>query len=79
MNELLPNERISITVAGDTLILSGVVWATPSRPDQALSLANAYVQRSARSSSTAGAAASAAPPPARPRGRPPRHGCRHAA
>ena len=61
MNELLPNEKnIHITVAGDTLILSGVV-SDAVKADQALSLANAYVQRSARSSSTAGAAASAAP------------------
>ena len=61
MNELLPNERnIHITVAGDTLILSGVV-SDAVKADQALSLANAYVQRSARSSSTAGAGASAAP------------------
>ena len=61
MNELLPNEKnIHITVAGDTLILSGVV-SDAVKADQALSLANAYVQRSARSSSTAGAGASAAP------------------
>lgn len=45
MNELLPNERnIHITVAGDTLILSGVV-SDAVKADQALSLANAYVQR----------------------------------
>ena len=69
MAELLPSEKISVTVAGDTLILSGMV-SDVVKADQALSLANAYVQRSARSGSTASGAApaaaagSAAPAPA---------------
>ena len=66
MAELLPNEKIHITVAGDTLILSGMV-SDVVKADQALSLANAYVQRSARSgaaSSGAALAAGAAPAPA---------------
>ena len=61
MSELLPNEKnIHITVAGDTLILSGMV-SDAVKADQALSLANAYVQRSARSSSASSGAAPAAP------------------
>ncbi|WP_172403011.1 pilus assembly protein N-terminal domain-containing protein, partial [Janthinobacterium sp. GW456P] len=48
MAELLPNEKIHVTVAGDTLILSGMV-SDVVKADQALSLANAYVQRSTRS------------------------------
>ncbi|KAB8059500.1 type II and III secretion system protein family protein [Janthinobacterium violaceinigrum] len=57
--ELLPNEKIHVAVAGDTLILSGMV-SDVVKADQALSLANAYVQRSARSGS-AGSGSSAAP------------------
>ena len=67
MAELLPNEKINVTVAGDTLILSGMV-SDVVKADQALSLANAYVQRSSRSSSAASgatpAAGAAAPAPA---------------
>ena len=59
MAELLPNEKIHVTVAGDTLILSGMV-SDAVKAEQALSLANAYVQRSARSSSGAAPAAPAA-------------------
>ncbi|WP_215410001.1 type II and III secretion system protein family protein [Janthinobacterium sp. JC611] len=59
MAELLPNEKINVTVAGDTLILSGMV-SDVVKAEQALSLANAYVQRSARS----GGAASGATPAA---------------
>ena len=59
MAELLPNEKINVTVAGDTLILSGMV-SDVVKADQALSLANAYVQRSARSGSAASGAAPAA-------------------
>ncbi|APA67297.1 type II and III secretion system protein family protein [Janthinobacterium sp. 1_2014MBL_MicDiv] len=58
--ELLPNEKdIHVTVAGDTLILSGVV-SDVVKADQALSLANAYVQRGARSGGAASAPAPAA-------------------
>jgi pilus assembly protein CpaC len=57
--ELLPNEKIHVTVAGDTLILSGMV-SDVVKADQALSLANAYVQRGARSASAASGAAPAA-------------------
>ncbi|KAB8052958.1 type II and III secretion system protein family protein [Janthinobacterium sp. FT14W] len=61
MAELLPNEKIHVAVAGDTLILSGTV-SDVVKADQALSLANAYVQRSARSGSAgSGSSASAAP------------------
>ncbi len=43
--ELLPNEKeLRVTVAGDTLILSGMVSDTV-KADQAMSLANAYAQR----------------------------------
>jgi pilus assembly protein CpaC len=59
MAELLPNEKIHVTVAGDTLILSGMV-SDVVKADQALSLANAYVQRSTRSSSASSGAAPAA-------------------
>ncbi|EZP40194.1 MULTISPECIES: type II and III secretion system protein family protein [Janthinobacterium] len=59
MAELLPNEKINVTVAGDTLILSGMV-SDVVKADQALSLANAYVQRSARSGGAASGAAPAA-------------------
>ena len=59
MAELLPNEKIHITVAGDTLILSGMV-SDVVKADQALSLANAYVQRSARSGAASAGAAPAA-------------------
>ncbi|OEZ91089.1 type II secretion system protein D precursor [Janthinobacterium sp. HH107] len=72
MAELLPNEKIHVTVAGDTLILSGMV-SDVVKADQALSLANAYVQRSARSGAAssgaapaAGAGAAAAAPAATP-------------
>ena len=68
MAELLPNEKIHVTVAGDTLILSGMV-SDVVKADQALSLANAYVQRGARSGgATSGAApvAGAAAPAATP-------------
>ncbi|MGK5056897.1 type II and III secretion system protein family protein [Janthinobacterium sp. LB2P49] len=58
--ELLPNEKeLRVTVAGDTLILSGVVSDTV-KADQAMSLANAYAQRGSRPA--AGAAAAGAPP-----------------
>ncbi|MEF2269180.1 type II and III secretion system protein family protein [Janthinobacterium sp. LS2A] len=63
MAELLPNEKINVTVAGDTLILSGMV-SDVVKADQALSLANAYVQRSARSGGAASGAAPAAAPDA---------------
>ena len=63
MAELLPNEKIHVTVAGDTLILSGMV-SDVVKADQALSLANAYVQRSSRSGGAAPAAGAAAPAPA---------------
>ena len=60
--ELLPNEKdLRVTVAGDTLILSGVVSDTV-KADQAMSLANAYAQRGSRPA--AGAAAAGAAPPA---------------
>ena len=59
--ELLPNEKdIRVTVAGDTLILSGMV-SDVVKADQALSLANAYVQRGSRSGAAAPAGAAAAP------------------
>lgn len=59
--ELLPNEKdIHVTVAGDTLILSGMV-SDVVKADQALSLANAYVQRGTRSGGAAPAAGAAAP------------------
>ncbi|PHV30832.1 outer membrane channel protein [Janthinobacterium sp. BJB312] len=63
MAELLPNEKIHVTVAGDTLILSGMV-SDVVKADQALSLANAYVQRSSRSG---GASSGAAPDANMPR------------
>ncbi|MDN2677350.1 MULTISPECIES: type II and III secretion system protein family protein [unclassified Janthinobacterium] len=73
MAELLPNEKIHVTVAGDTLILSGMV-SDVVKADQALSLANAYVQRSTRSggatSGAAPAAGAAAPAPAPDAGMP---------
>ena len=57
--ELLPNEKdLHVTVAGDTLILSGVVSDTV-KADQAVSLANAYAQRGSRPA--AGTAAGAPP------------------
>ncbi|MGK5009079.1 type II and III secretion system protein family protein [Janthinobacterium sp. MDB2-8] len=60
--ELLPNEKdLRVTVAGDTLILSGVVSDTV-KADQAMSLANAYAQRGSRPA--AGAAAAGAAPAA---------------
>ena len=59
MAELLPSEKINVTVAGDTLILSGMV-SDVVKADQALSLANAYVQRSARSGNAASGATPAA-------------------
>jgi pilus assembly protein CpaC len=61
--QLLAGEKdIRITSAADTLILSGTV-SDSIKADQALALANAYVQRSARSSGQGGASA-AAPGPA---------------
>ncbi|MGK5036376.1 type II and III secretion system protein family protein [Janthinobacterium sp. LB3P118] len=67
--ELLPNEKeLRVTVAGDTLILSGVVSDTV-KADQAMSLANAYAQRGSRpaagtaAAGAAPAAAGAAPDP----------------
>ena len=60
LSELLPNEKdLRVTVAGDTLILSGVVSDTV-KADQAMSLANAYAQRGSRPA--AGAAAAGAAP-----------------
>ncbi|MDO8048382.1 type II and III secretion system protein family protein [Janthinobacterium sp. SUN211] len=60
--ELLPNEKdLHVTVAGDTLILSGVVSDTV-KADQVMSLANAYAQRGSRPA--AGAAAAGAAPAA---------------
>jgi pilus assembly protein CpaC len=62
LSELLPNEKeLRVTVAGDTLILSGVVSDTV-KADQAMSLANAYAQRGSRPA--AGAAAAGAAPAA---------------
>jgi pilus assembly protein CpaC len=61
MAELLPNEKIHVTVAGDTLILSGMV-SDVVKADQALSLANAYVQRGARSGGAGAAPAATAAP-----------------
>ena len=53
---LLADEKdIKITTAADTLILSGMVSDVVSA-DQAMALANAYVQRSSRSGQTGGAA-----------------------
>ena len=76
MAELLPNEKhIHVSVAGDTLILSGMV-SDVVKADQALALANAHVQRSVRSGAAAGsgagpgagtAAPAAAPDAATPR------------
>lgn len=62
LSELLPNEKeLRVTVAGDTLILSGVVSDTV-KADQAMSLANAYAQRGSRPA--AGAAVAGAAPAA---------------
>ena len=47
MAELLQNEKIHVTVAGDTLILPGML-SDAVKADQALPAANAYVRRSAR-------------------------------
>ena len=63
---LLADEKdIKITTAADTLILSGMVSDVVSA-DQAIALANAYVQRSGRSGQTGaapmGGAAAGAPP-----------------
>ena len=67
LSELLPNERdLHVTVAGDTLILSGMVSDTV-KADQAMSLANAYAQRGSRpatGTAAAAAGAGAAPAPA---------------
>lgn len=53
---ILPNEKnIKITTAADTLILSGMV-SDVIKAEQVLALANAYVQRSARSGQPGGAA-----------------------
>ncbi|MFZ4874022.1 type II and III secretion system protein family protein [Janthinobacterium sp. Mn2066] len=68
--ELLPTEKdLHVTVAGDTLILTGMV-SDVVKADQAVSLANAYAQRGSRpaAGATAGAppaavTASAAPDP----------------
>lgn len=58
--ELLPNEKdVKVTVAGDTLIVSGMV-SDAVKADQVMSLANAYVQRGARSGGAASGAAPAA-------------------
>ena len=58
--ELLPNEKnIHVTVAGDTLILSGMV-SDVVKADQALALANAYVQRAGRGGAATPGAAPAA-------------------
>ena len=66
LSALLPNEKdLHVTVAGDTLILSGMVSDTV-KADQAMSLANAYAQRGSRpaTGTAAAAGASAAPAPA---------------
>ena len=66
LSALLPNERdLHVTVAGDTLILSGMVSDTV-KADQAMSLANAYAQRGSRpaTGTAAAAGAGAAPAPA---------------
>src|SRR5450830_1784641 len=68
--ELLPTEKdLHVTVAGDTLILTGMV-SDVVKADQAMSLANAYAQRGSRpaAGATVGAppaavTASAAPDP----------------
>ncbi len=66
LSALLPNEKdLHVTVAGDTLILSGMVSDTV-KADQAMSLANAYAQRGSRpaTGTAAAAGAGAAPAPA---------------
>ena len=66
LSTLLPNEKdLHVTVAGDTLILSGMVSDTV-KADQAMSLANAYAQRGSRpaTGTAAAAGAGAAPAPA---------------
>ncbi|MDB5764985.1 MAG: type and secretion system protein [Herminiimonas sp.] len=55
VNQLLPSEKgVKLTTAADTLILSGMV-SDVIKAEQVLALANAYVQRSARSSQSGGA------------------------
>lgn len=55
--QLMPEEKdIKITTAADTLILSGTV-ADAVKVDQVMSIANAYVQRSARGGQAAGGGA----------------------
>ena len=54
---LMPEEKdIKITTAADTLILSGMV-SDIGKAEQVMSLANAYVQRSAKAGQAGGAAA----------------------
>lgn len=56
INLLMPEEKdIRITTAADTLILSGTV-ADVGKAEQAMALANAYVQRSAKGAQAGGAA-----------------------
>jgi len=65
---LLADEKdIKITTAADTLILSGMVSDVVSA-DQAMALANAYVQRSGRSGQTGAAPMGGAAPGAPPMG-----------
>ncbi|MFT5642667.1 MAG: pilus assembly protein CpaC [Janthinobacterium sp.] len=63
ITQLLPGEKnITITAAADTVILSGMVTDTV-KADQALALANAYVQRAARGVQTGPAPSTATPGP----------------
>ena len=71
---LLGDEKdIKITTAADTLILSGMV-SDVVRADQAIALANAYVQRSGRSGQTGAAPVGAGPMGAAQVGTPPTGG-----
>jgi pilus assembly protein CpaC len=57
IDQLLPGEKgIKLTTAADTVIISGTV-SDVVKADQIMSIANAYVQRSARSGQSAGGAA----------------------
>jgi len=59
INLLMPEEKdIRITTAADTLILSGTV-SDVGKAEQAMALANAYVQRSAKGAQAGGAAGGA--------------------
>ncbi|MFS0756273.1 type II and III secretion system protein family protein [Noviherbaspirillum sp. 1P10PC] len=58
INLLMPEEKdIKITTAADTLILSGMV-SDVGKAEQAMALANAYVQRSVKGAQPGGAAGS---------------------